>query len=212
MADTDALIAQLSDRLEPVRPLRKPWLRAALWSVFATVVIAAMAILFGTRADILHALGEAKFVLAVGGAWLSGLTAAFAAFEVSLPDRSPRWLWLPLPPVLVWSSGFAYGCLANWIPIPDGADIASGSVDCLATILLTSAGLLIVLLPMLRKVKTLRPRLTAWLGCLAVAGFADTAHLLIDTEQASLLALTINLVPALVLVLAAGFAGRRVVA
>jgi hypothetical protein len=212
MSDTDALIARLSERLEPVRPLRKPWLRAALWSAFATLVIAAMAILFGTRADILHALGEAKFVLAVCGAWLTGLTAAVATFEVSLPDRSPRWLWLPLPPVLLWSGGFAYGCLADWVEIPAGADIAQGSVDCLATILLTSAGLLIVLLPMLRKVKTLRPRLTAWLGCLAVAGFADTAHLLIDTDQASLLALTINLVPALVLVLAAGSAGRRVVA
>ena len=94
MSDTDVLIARLSERLEPVRPLRKPWLRAALWSAFATLVIAAMAILFGTRADILHALGEAKFVLAVCGAWLTGLTAAVATFEVSLPDRSPRWLWL----------------------------------------------------------------------------------------------------------------------
>jgi hypothetical protein len=212
MSDTDALIAQLSGNLEPVRPLRKPWLRAALWSGFATVVIAVMAMLFGTRADMIHAMGEPKFVLAVSGAWLTGLTAAIATFEVSLPDRSPRWLWLPLAPVLLWSSGFAYGCLAEWIPIPGDADIARGSVDCLATILLTSAGLLVVLLPMLRKVKTLRPRLTACLGCLAIAGFADTAHLLLDTEQASLLALAINLVPAIVLVVAAGFAGRRVVA
>ena len=80
------------------------------------------------------------------------------------------------------------------------------------TILAVSAGLIAVLLPMLRRVKTLRPNLTAWLGCLAVAGFADTAHLLVHTEQDSLLALTVNLVPAVVLVVFGGLAGRRAVA
>ena len=212
MSDTDTLIAQLSERLEPVHPLRKPWLRAALWTAFATVIIALLGIFFGARADIAHALHEAKFVMPLVGSWLTGLTAAIAAFEVSLPDRSRHWLWLPLPPVLLWSSGFAYGCLANWVEIPEDAPIASGSIACIGTILLVSAALLIVLLPMLRRAKTLRPGLTAWLGCLAVSGFADTAHLLVDTEQASLLALTINLVPALVLVPLAGLLGRRIVA
>jgi len=212
MSDTDTLIAQLSERLEPVHPLRKPWLRAVLWTAFATVIIALLAIFFGARADIAHALHEAKFVMPLVGSWLTGLTAAIAAFEVSLPDRSRHWLWLPLPPVLLWSSGFAYGCLANWVEIPEDAPIASGSIACIGTILLVSAALLIVLLPMLRRAKTLRPGLTAWLGCLAVSGFADTAHLLVDTEQASLLALTINLVPALVLVPLAGLLGRRIVA
>lgn len=211
MSDTDALIAQLSERLEPVRPLRKPWLRAAMWTAFATVVIALLAIFFGTRDDIAHALHEAKFVMPLVGSWLTGLTAAIAAFEVSLPDRSRRWLWLPLAPVLLWSSGFAYGCLANWVEIPEGADIPSGAMDCIGTILGVSAALIVVLLPMLRRVKTLRPGLTAWLACLAVSGFADTAHLLVDTEQASLLALTINLVPALILVPLAGILGRRIV-
>jgi len=55
-----------------VQPLRKPWLRAALWSAFATVVIVVLAALFGTRTDIVHALGEAKFVIPLCGAWLDG--------------------------------------------------------------------------------------------------------------------------------------------
>jgi hypothetical protein len=211
MSDTDALISRLSDRLEPVKPLRKPWLRALLWSAFATVIIALLGTFFGARANIEHALHEAKFVMPLVGSWLTGLTAAIAAFEVSLPDRSRRWLWLPLAPVLLWSSGFAYGCLASWVEIPEGANIAAGAKECIGTILLVSAALVVVLLPMLRRVKTLRPALTAWLGCLAVSGFADTAHLLVDTEQASLLALTINLVPALVLVPLAGLLGRRIV-
>jgi hypothetical protein len=44
-----------------------------------------------------------------------------------------------------------------------------------------------------------------------VAGFADTAHLLVHTEQDSLLALTVNLAPALVLVVFGGLAGRGAV-
>jgi hypothetical protein len=211
MSDTETLIAQLAERLEPVQPLRKPGVRAMLWTGFATVVIALLGICFGARADVVHALHEAKFVMPLLGSWLTGLTAAIAAFEVSLPDRPRRWLLLPVAPVLLWSSGFAYGCLADWIEIPAGADIAAGSTQCIGTILLVSAALLVVLLPMLRRVKTFRPGLTAWLGCLAVSGFADTAHLLVDTEQASLLALAINLVPALILVPLAGVLGRRIV-
>src|SRR6185369_11073429 len=138
MSDTDTLIAQLSERLQPVQPLRKPWLRAALWTVFATIIIALLAIFFGRRADIGHAIHEAKFVMPLIGSWLTGLTAAIAAFEVSLPDRSRRWLWLPLTPVLLWSSGFAYGCLANWVEIPEGADIKAGAMACIGTILLIS--------------------------------------------------------------------------
>src|ERR1041385_5305901 len=101
MSDTDALIGQLTDGLQPVKPLRKPWLRALLWSAFATVIIALLATFFGARANIAHALHEAKFVMPLTGSGLTGITAALAAFEVSLPDRSRRWLWLPLAPVLL---------------------------------------------------------------------------------------------------------------
>jgi hypothetical protein len=211
MAATEQLIETLSERLRPVQPLRKPGLRAALWSAFATLVIAIIAVACGSRADLAHAVTEADFLAPLVGSWLTGITAAAAAFHVSLPDRSRHWLWLPLLPVLLWGTGFAYTCAVNWNDIPGSLSLLPESA-CLMTILAVSAGLIAVLLPMLRRVKTLRPRLTAWLGCLAVAGFADTAHLLVHTEQDSLLALTVNLVPAVVLVVFGGLAGRRVVA
>jgi hypothetical protein len=211
MADTDALIAQLSERLEAVQPLRKPWLRAALWSVFATLLIAVLVFLRGFRADIGESMREIGFMIPLAGAWLTGATAALAAFEISLPDRSRLWLLLPLPAVALWVVGFAAGCLADWIAIPAGAPIAEDSMRCMTTILLATAGLLVVLLPMLRKARTLRPNVTAWMGILAVAGFADTAHLLIHPVEASLLVLVINLVPAAVIVLLGGLVGKRLV-
>ena len=210
MAATEQLIESLAGNLQPVRPLRKPGLRAALWSGFATVVIAVIAAVGGSRADLAHALDEATFLVPLIGSWLTGVTAAVAAFQVSLPDRSRHWLWLPVVPILLWGTGFAVSCLSNPGDIVGSPALLPESA-CLATIVLTSAALIVVLLPMLRRVKTLRPRLTAWLGCLAVAGFADTAHLLVHTEQDSLLALTVNLVPALVLVLLGGLAGKRAV-
>ena len=210
MAATEQLIDSLVGNLPPVRPLRKPGLRAALWSGFATVVIAVIAAVGGSRADLAHALDEATFLVPLIGSWLTGVTAAVAAFQVSLPDRSRHWLWLPVVPILLWGTGFAVSCLSNPGDIVGSLALLPESA-CLATIVLTSAALIVVLLPMLRRVKTLRPRLTAWLGCLAVAGFADTAHLLVHTEQDSLLALTVNLVPALVLVLLGGLAGKRAV-
>ncbi len=211
MAATDQLIETLTENLQPVKPLRKPGLRAGLWSLFATAVIGVIVAVGGSRADLAHALREASFLVPLAGSWLTGLTAALAAFQISLPDRSRHWLWLPVVPVLLWSTGFAYSCLTNPGDIPGSLALLPESA-CLMTIVVTSAGLIAVLLPMLRRVKTLRPRLTAWLGCLAVAGFADTAHLLVHTEQDSLLALTVNLVPALVLVVFGGLAGRRAVA
>ena len=210
MAATDQLIETLTANLQPVKPLRKPGLRAALWTAFATAVIAVIAAVGGSRADLTHAFTEASFLVPLAGSWLTGVTAAVAAFEVSLPDRSRRWLWLPVVPVLLWGSGFAVSCFTNWGDIPGSLELLPESA-CLLTIVVTSAALIAVLLPMLRRVKTLRPRLTAWLGFLAVAGFADTAHLLVHTEQDSLLALTVNLVPALVLVVLGGLAGRKAV-
>ena len=87
MAATEQLIETLSQNLQPVQPLRKPWLRAGLWSAFASAVIAAIG---GSSADLVHAATEAGFLIPLAGSWLTGVTAAFAAFHVSdLPQRRP---------------------------------------------------------------------------------------------------------------------------
>jgi hypothetical protein len=211
MATTETLIDKLAAGLQPVRRLRRPWVRAAGWIAFATILIAAMAAIRGLRLDLDLRLKEPGFLIALAGAWLTGAASAVAAFEVSLPDRSRAWLLLPVPAVLMWVSGFAVGCLGDWIAVPAGAPIAQQSMRCLTTILIASAALIAVLLPMLRRSKTLRPTETAWIGILAVAGFADTAHLLIHMVQASLLVLVINLIPATIIILLGGLAGRRAV-
>jgi hypothetical protein len=209
MASTEDLIAKLSAGLTPVARLARPGLRAFWLMALATVLIALLVLLRGFRADLALRLAEPSYWLQLTGAWLTGAAATLAAFETSLPDRPRAWLLLPLPPLVLWLSGFGTACLIHWIEVPSGAPVASDSVRCLETILLTSLPLAIVLWRMLARARPLTPAPVAWAGALAIAAFADSAHLLIHVVQASALVLAINLLPAAVIVALGGLFGRR---
>ena len=209
MDSTDRLIARLAEGLTPVARLARPWARAFCLVLLASAIIVLLVLLRGLRADMPDRMIDGAYWLQLAGAWLTGASATLAAFEVSLPDRSRRWLLLPLPALGLWLSGFGYTCLADWIAIPAGAPIAHDSVRCLETILLASLPLAFVLWRMLARARPLAPAPVAWTAALAIAGFADTAHLLIHVVQASALVLVINLIPAAAIVLAGGVLGRR---
>ncbi|HZT21188.1 MAG TPA: NrsF family protein [Dongiaceae bacterium] len=209
MGSTEELIATLGGELRPVRRLPPPALRAAGWIALATALIAVLALLRGLRADMTAQLADPAYWVQVAGAWMTGAAATLAAFNVSLPDRSRLWLLLPAPFALLWLWGFAYGCLGDWIAIPEGAPVMADSARCLETIVMASVPMSLVLWLMLRRNRPLRPEGTAWIGALAVAGFADTAHLLIHVVEASLLVLLVNLLPATVILLVGGLVGRR---
>lgn len=209
MDSTDRLIARLADGLTPVARLARPWARAIGLVLLASGIVVLLVLLRGLRADMADRMVDGAYWLQLTGAWLTGAAATLAAFEVSLPDRSRGWLLLPLPAAALWLSGFGYTCLVDWIAIPAGAPIASDSLRCLETILLTSLPLAFVLWRMLGRARPLAPAPVAWTAALAIAGFADAAHLLIHVVQASALVLVINLIPAALIVLAGGMLGRR---
>ena len=209
MRSTEDLITELSAGLSPVSRLKPPFLRALGWILLATALIVVLAWLRGLRADIADRIQDPAYLVQLAGAWLTGVAATLAAFEVSLPDRRRSWLLLPLPFAGLWLTGFAYGCLADWIAIPAGAPVMADSVRCLETLIMASLPLGLVLWLMLRRSRPLRPSATAWVGALVVAAFADTAHLLIHVVQASSLVLVINLVPVTIILLVGGLLGRH---
>jgi hypothetical protein len=211
MIATERLIADLSDQLVAVRRLLPPYVRALGLIALATVVVVGLAFVRGLRADIAIRLVDPTYLVAVGSAWLTGVTATLAAFELSLPDRSRRWGWLPLPTLALWVSGVSYGCLAHWVGIPAGAPIMHDSVRCLETLLGTSIPLALVLWRMLSVARPMRPRTTAWLAAVAVAGYADTAHLLIHMIGATSLVLIMNLGVAALIFGVAGWLGTSAV-
>ncbi len=208
MADTDSVIDSLARELRPVRRLRAPLLRAGGVVLLALVVIAALTAMRGMRHDFAERMDDPAYWVQLGGAFLTGALATLAAFEISLPDRSRLWALLPLPAVVLWLYGFAFGCLADWIAIPAGAPVVEESERCLTTIVMATIPLALALWMMLRRARPLHAAGTAWIAALAVAGFADTAHLLLHTVQASSLVLAINLVPAALIVAVGGLGGR----
>lgn len=209
MITTPDLIASLAANAAPVRRLRPPLLRAGLWVGFAAVVLALFTALHGVRSDFAQRLGEPNFALGMAGALITGILAAVAAFELSIPDRSKLWIWLPAPALVLWASTIGYGCFANWVGLgPDGIQLEA-ALRCFATLVLTSVPLSLLLLIMLRHAALVRPTIVASSASLAVAGITATALSLFHSIDATVMVLLWNVVSAALIVLVGGTFGRR---
>ena len=212
MSSTLDLIELLARQAAPVRRLRPPVQRAAVWILVAATILLLFTALHGVRPDLLERLRQPDFALGIAGALLSGILAAVAAFQLSLPDRSAFWLWLPAPAVVLWAATIGYGCLANWIVLPPDAVSFATSMRCLATLVLTSLPLSLVLLVMLRHAAPIRPTQVAMCGSLAVSGVAATALSVFHEIDATVMVLLWNVGTAALIVLIGVAFGRRLFA
>lgn len=212
MRNTSDLIEALVDSTTPVRRLRPPYLRAALWLSLAATVLALLCVAHGVRPDISVRLQQPVFVMSMIGALATAILAALASFKLSLPDGSRWWLLLPFPALAVWVSTIGYGCLTDWVSMsPDGVRMGEAA-RCFATLLLTSVPLSIAMLIMLRHAALLRPTAVSTAGGLAVAAMTSFALSLIHDLDATIMILIWNLgVAALIAGLASAF-GRPTLA
>jgi hypothetical protein len=206
---TEDLIDALADRAAPVRRLRPPLVRAALWLAFAGVLVALIAAGQGIRADFVPHLREPAFVLTIGAALATGVLSTVAAFAISIPGRSRAWLALPLPALAVWMSTIGYGCVADWVSLPGGFH-AGDELKCLALLVMTSAPLTIALAAMLRYAAMLRTGAIALTGGLAIASITSAVLPLFHDHDASALILVWNLGTAALITGLAGLFGGRV--
>ncbi|MCA9770964.1 MAG: DUF1109 family protein [Myxococcales bacterium] len=110
---TPELIRDLSERLEPVRPLAPPWRRALGWGLIsATFVAAALAIGGPARPGVLdQIIGVPRFaaeiVLGVGASALG----AWIAFSLSVPGLADTWIrrWAAVGLLALWCALLVYG-------------------------------------------------------------------------------------------------------
>lgn len=172
MPSTEQLIAQLAAGAGPVRRLRPPLLRAIFWLIGVAVIGAIVVPFYGDFGLLAGKSRDPKFVLEMAGTLLTGIAAVIAAFELSLPDRSPAWAWLPLPPLILWLGSSGYNCWRDWIEFGDRGWHFGESSDCFVTIIGFSIPLGIALLIFLSRAKPLTPTPVAALGGLGVAGLA----------------------------------------
>lgn len=189
MVTTPELIRLMVADARPVHRLRPPFLRAGAWLACATAVLAVVAASFGLRADLGAKFQETVFVIEIGSSALTAVAAAIAAFHLGLPDRSGRWILLPIPPLMLWLSTVGYGCLVNWVVLDSEGLIYWISVRCLLTIMLGSTPLAVLLVFMLRHARAVRPMATAVIGALAVAGLTASALRIFHELDATIMVL-----------------------
>lgn len=205
---TPDLIDALAESATPVRPLRPPLMRAALWLAMAGALLALLAIGHGVRTDLPARLQQGVFIASMGAALLTGILAAVAAFKLGQPECSRWWCLLPVPALAVWVSSIGYGCLIDWVEIgPDGVRMGE-AVRCFSTLLLTSLPLSAAMLVMLRHVAVLRPTVVSATCGLAIAAMTSFALSLLHDLDATIMILVWNLGTALIIATLATVFGR----
>jgi hypothetical protein len=206
---TSDLIDALVDGATPVRRLRPPLVRAALWLLLTALVLALIVAGHGPRPDIGDRLQQPVFVLSMIAALATGILAAIASFQISLPDRSRWWLLVPAPALAVWLSTIGYGCLSNWVSVGPNDNRIGETVRCFATLLFTSVPLSIAMLVMLRYAALLRPTESSAMSGLAIAAITAFSLSLVHDFDASLTILVWNLGVAVLIAGLACLFGRR---
>jgi hypothetical protein len=208
---TPDLIDTLVEQAGPVRRLRPPLVRAGCWTALAAFVLVLIVIGHGLRSDLAARLNEPEFLIGMAAALATGLSAALASFEISLPDRSRWWMLLPAPALAVWISTLGYGCLTDWVSVgPDGPQMGE-AVRCFATLLLTSVPLSVAMLIMLRYAARLRPTEASLMGGLAVAAMTAFALSLVHNLGTSVTILAWNLGVAAIIAGLASMFGRPMI-
>jgi hypothetical protein len=170
--DTEALIATLGSELKPLRPLRPPLWRALQWLLVISVPAAIAIWRYADMAGFAARTAESRVMLECVGALLTGLVAVLAAFNLSLPDRSDRWRYAPLPPLLLWLAASGLGCLHNGLGLGPAGDRLGESSGCFKFIVMVSVPLTLLLFVALRRARPLAPLPVALCGALGVAALA----------------------------------------
>lgn len=187
LTSTDELIDHLVRTLEPVKRLPRPFARAGFWVAY----VLAAALLIGSIANLpavkLRLLAAPDMWLAVVGSVLTMVTATFAAFEASLPDRSRRWWFLPGPALALWLGASGVGCFRAALQLASihRATFGEAMRECLPFIIGMSVPLALILGYMLHRAYPLRSGPVSILGGLAAASAAASLLWLVHPFDAS---------------------------
>jgi hypothetical protein len=212
MIPTEDLINQLAESATPVRRLRPPVVRASLWLL--SVLCVAAAVILATGA--VQRFAERSLAPGFDTEWaatvLTGVCAVLAAFNLSLPDRSRHWLWLPLPTLLVWVGASGFGCYRSWLVVGADQSLQLGeSAHCFLFILGVSVPLALALTVPLRRSRPLDPMPVLWCAGLGVAALSAAILQFFHPFNITVMDLASHLAAIALVVLLVGGLGRRAV-
>ncbi len=165
--DTEQLITNLAAGLRPVRPLRPPMVRALQWLAVVAALSAVLILRYANLEVFRQRMASPRIELECVATALTGIMSILAAFELSVPGRSSRWILLPLAPFLLWLGASGLGCLQNGL-----GSSAAESVHCFVFIAAVSVPLAGSLLWMLRRARPIGPLRVAAVSALGAAATA----------------------------------------
>lgn len=184
--NTERLIERLALDVGRVRPLRHPWVRAALWSVGAMLYVSVLVLMFSSSEDFPVNTKNRAFVAQQAAAILMALCAGVAAFASVVPGFS-RWVFvLPALGVSTWLATLLASVPSEWRAMKWAGLTDRHELLCVPMITLTAVPLAVVLALMLRRGAPLNPRVTAALGLLAAAGMTNAATCLSSPHQSAI--------------------------
>ena len=210
----DSLIDRLAAEVRPVRPLRAPAFRALM--ALATIVVAASfaVAMLGDVAELRdrYAGREALLALEMAAMLATAVLAIVAAFFVSIPGRSKRWIAAPIPFFAVWLLVSGLGCYGDFVR-RGGVEWELGeSLHCLSFILATSAVLAPLLVWRLARAKPIDPLPVALLGGLGVAASSAFVLQFFHPFTVTFIDLAVHLAAIMVVVGTLGLFNRRTLA
>lgn len=186
---TEDLIHHLADDLRPVRPARPPGMATALWLGLAAAVIIGAVLFLGLRHDLVDRLASGFDLPQLLAALATGVFAAFAAFQLALPDRSRLWAILPIPSALAWVATMGWGCLQDFWKLGPEALHIGVSLPCFGFILGLGLPLTIVMLWLSRHGAWFSPGPVAVLCGLSAAALASIGLSFIHHLDAAMMVL-----------------------
>lgn len=204
---TEYLIRDLTQNLAPVRPLSRPWIRAAIWLAVSAPYIAVL-LLITPWHSIPSGWPDFRFVTEEVSALAVGLGAAVAAFATIVPGHNRRPLALLFLPLAVWLGSIGEECVQSFIRLGPQALTLQHNLFCLPFIVVLGAFPAIAMAIMLRRGAPLTPHLTTALGALAAAGLANSCSRLFHREDVTLMLVVWHVGGVFLLSAVAAAAGR----
>jgi hypothetical protein len=208
----DDLIEALTADARPVRPLAAPLKRAAAMLAVLAFGSALALFFFGDLGQLRgrYAGRQEMLMLEMGAMLTTAVLAIAAAFFASIPGRSRRWLFAPLPPFLAWLLLSGAGCYDDLARRGLSGWEIGHSVDCLLFIVVTSVALGAPLAWRLSRASPIDPLPVALLGGLGVAAAAAFLLQFFHPFDVTVIDLAVHLLSIALVVGAAALVNRRV--
>jgi hypothetical protein len=206
--ETDQLIGSLARDLSPVRRLRPPLWRLCAWAAVALAAGALVVVAAGPRPELPAHLAQMDFSMSLAAALVTALAAGWAALAAGVPG-SPRWTgWLPVAPLAWWLATLGHQCWQDWLRVGPEGIVFNPEFGCFGSIALVGAVPALVLVLMIRRGARFHSATAIGWGALAVAMFANAAHLLFHEGEPGMLGVMVQSV-SVALILAGALALRR---